>query len=659
MKITLGSLKLKYFKGIKKFELDLNGQNANVYGDNATGKTTLYDAFLWVLFDKDSLNRSDFGIKTLGPDGEALNGMDHSVEASLLVDGKPLVLKKVYYEKWTKKRGEAEKVFSGHTTDYYINDVPSKKKEYDAKIAELSDENIFRLLTDPRFFNEQKHWQDRRKLLLEVCGDISDADVIGSDKRLSKLSKVLEDRTIDDHKKVVAAKRKKINQELDRIPIRIDEVQNGTPDISELDFADIRKQIAELQEVQDIHRKTISRIEAGGEIAEKEKEIARLESDLLKMRSEYETRKWDVRKGTVEKLDTLKKQLREKQNDIYEKDDEAKRIRKHISDGEAEAQTLRDKFCKISEKEFELNQETVCPTCGQSIPEDQLEEAREKALKAFNLDKSKKLEKINADGKKRVSETADYKISYNDLQEDIEKLKAEANAISSSIKEEETKVKAAEDGLQDVKDTKEFKAKTAEMKAIRKDIESLRVGTKQQVDTEKESIKELQEEAEKLQADLSKEDQYQKATARIKELQEEQKRLSAELEALDEQLYLTEEFTKTKVNLLESSINSKFKMARFKLFDVQVNGDLRDCCETVYDGVPYSDLNNAARINIGLDIINTLSERYGFSAPIFVDNREAVTQLTDVDAQVISLVVSEQDKKLRVELEQNEVKEAV
>ena len=659
MRITLESLKLKYFKGIKKFELDLNGRSANVYGDNATGKTTLYDAFLWVLFDKDSLNRSDFGIKTLGPDGEALNGMDHSVEASLLVGGKPLVLKKVYYEKWTKKRGETEKVFSGHTTDYYINDVPSKKKEYDAKIAELSDENIFRLLTDPRFFNEQKRWQDRRELLLEICGDISDADVISSDKRLSKLSKVLDDRTIDDHKKVVAAKRKKINQELDRIPIRIDEVQNGLPDISGLDFGGIRKQIAELQEVQDIHRKTISRIEAGGEVAEKEKGIARLESDLLKMRSEYETRKWDVRKGTVEKLDNLKKQLREKQNVVYEKDNEAKRIRKHIADGEAEAQTLRDKFREINEKEFELNQETVCPTCGQSIPEDQLEEAREKALKAFNLDKSKRLEKINADGKKRVSETADYKISYNDLQEDIEKLKAEADAITRSIKETEAKVKAAENGLQDVKDTKEFKAKTAEMEAIRKDIESLRAGTKQQVDTEKESIKELQEEAEKLQTDLSKEEQHKKAMARIKELQEEQKRLSAALESLDEQLYLTEEFTKTKVSLLESSINSKFKMARFKLFETQVNGDLKDCCETVYDGVPYSDLNNAARINVGLDIINTLSEYYGFSAPIFIDNKESVTELADVDAQVIGLIVSAQDKKLRVELEENEIKEAV
>ena len=90
---------------------------------------------------------------------------------------------------------------------------------------------------------------------------------------------------------------------------------------------------------------------------------------------------------------------------------------------------------------------------------------------------------------------------------------------------------------------------------------------------------------------------------------------------MDEQLYLTDEFTKTKVNLLESSINSKFKMARFKMFEVQINGGIKECCETVYEGVPYSDLNNAARINIGLDIINTLSEHYNFSAPIFVDNR--------------------------------------
>ena len=124
-------------------------------------------------------------------------------------------------------------------------------------------------------------------------------------------------------------------------------------------------------------------------------------------------------------------------------------------------------------------------------------------------------------------------------------------------------------------------------------------------------------------------------------------------------MYLTEEFIRTKVRLLEDRINSKFKMARFKLFEVQVNGALAETAETMYNGVPYSNLNNGARINVGLDIIRTLAKHYNLYPPIFIDNRESITELIDVSPQqTISLIVSEKDQKLRVELKE-EVKEAI
>ena len=132
------------------------------------------------------------------------------------------------------------------------------------------------------------------------------------------------------------------------------------------------------------------------------------------------------------------------------------------------------------------------------------------------------------------------------------------------------------------------------------------------------------------------------------------------LENLEQQLYLTEQFIRTKVQLLEDRINNKFELARFKLFDVQINGAVVECCETTYRGVPYSSLNRGARINVGLDIIRTLSKHYGFNAPIWIDNAEAVTHLIEIDSQVIRLLVSEQDEKLRVEFKKTKTqKEAV
>ena len=283
------NLTLRNFKGIRHFNLDTQGKDANIYGDNATGKTTLADAFMWLLFDKDSSSRKDFQIKTLKPNGEPEHGLEHSVEAILeLDDRQQIALKKVFQEKWQKKRGSATAEFTGHTTDYFVDGVPVQKKEYDARIAEIADENIFRLLTDPRYFNEVLHWTDRRKLLLEVCGDVTDAEVIASNPDLSKLSEILGKRTIEQHRKVIQARKSEINKELERIPVRIDEVQRNLPridDITDPDAlpSDIEKLRNELRNKQE----ELAQAKAGGQVAEKTKELRTIEAQILDLKNKH------------------------------------------------------------------------------------------------------------------------------------------------------------------------------------------------------------------------------------------------------------------------------------------------------------------------------------------------------------------------------------
>ena len=121
---------------------------------------------------------------------------------------------------------------------------------------------------------------------------------------------------------------------------------------------------------------------------------------------------------------------------------------------------------------------------------------------------------------------------------------------------------------------------------------------------------------------------------------------------LDGILFLCEEFTRYKVKFIEESINRRFSMVRFRLFREQINGGLEDCCDVTVDGVPFGEgLNTGARFNAGIDIINTLSRHYGAQVPLFVDNAESVTPLAQADTQVIRLVVSENDKELRCELQ--------
>ena len=168
MEIKIYNLKLKNFKGIKDLEIVFDGKDTNIYGRNATGKTTIFDAFKWLFFDKDSNDRKDFNIKTLDEKNNPIHYLEHEVEATLIIDGQDMNFKKMLKEKWIKKRGQEQQEFSGHETNYWIDEVPIKKKDYEEKINSIIPESLFKLITDPLFFNNQMSWKERRELLINI-----------------------------------------------------------------------------------------------------------------------------------------------------------------------------------------------------------------------------------------------------------------------------------------------------------------------------------------------------------------------------------------------------------------------------------------------------------------------------------------------------------
>lgn len=658
--IRLLSLNLKNFKGIRSFSLEANGENVRIYGDNATGKTTLFDAFIWLLFDKDSQNKKDFAIKTLDKNGNELHNLDHEVEGVFLVDGKQLSLRKVFSEKWTKKRGSATSEFTGHTTDYFIDGVPVKKKEYDQLISDLIDEDIFKLLTNPSYFNEQLKWQDRRKILLEICGDISDEEVIASDKSLAALPSILQGRTIENHRKVIAVRRAEINKELEKIPVRIDEIQLNKPQLDGLDKKALEAEISKLNAVIDEKMTLISNIRNGNAISEKQKQIQEIEIELLQIKQQHEA-------GSKDELYKLKTRIQEEQSNLNILRQKAENISYQMKYNDENIQSiekrlveLRNEWHQANSEEFKHEMDCTCPACGQPLPEEQVAAAREKALAQFNLDKAKRLEEITTKGKQGKEQKERF------IQEN-EKLAKEYEKLSSQIKEKQdllnklhNQLQIVENTIVDVTENPQYVAKLQEKQRLQKEIDELKLAANESIESIQMEIAELRSKRSQLESDLAKFSLVEQAEQRIQELEQQERDLAAEFEKLEHELFLTEEFIRCKVNMLEEKINSKFKYARFKLFEQQINGGLQEVCETLYEGVPYgSGLNNAAKINVGLDIINTLSEHYGFKAPIFVDNAEAVTKLIDVDSQVISLVVSEKDKQLRVEFPEKQMKEAI
>ncbi len=668
--IKLMNLKLTNFKGIKDFELKSDGNDLKVYGGNATGKTTLFDAFVWVLFDKDSNNNttSNFDIKTL-VDGNPINKIEHAVEAELDVDGTVLKLKKVYKEKWTKKRGFTTEDFTGHTTDYFVNDVPSKKREYEEAIKELVDENVFKLLTNPAYFNDEKAFnrKERRDLLIEIAGGVNDEEVISENEDLAKLLDVLNGNNIEDHKKIINAKRRDINKEIDRIPIRIDEIHRGLPDLSNLNEADLNNKSDEKLKEIEVKKEQINDIKNGSKTNELNKQINDVEIEINNVKNNHEQEQKQGLYKLQTRLNEEESNLSILRNNVKSQIEQKKLNDQLIQSKQEQMEDLRKEYMESQEQyneqaaqEFD-NDECTCPTCEQELPQDKIDES----IARFNKNKSGLLEKIKKKQEEINKKGVELKGEVEQLQADIEPINKEIEKITEQGKKKESdiellkeRVEKAEKEVVPVEENEKFIELSEQKKELQNKVTEIEDSMFDQVAEIQKEVSALEEEQKELQVDLSKFSQTEKQKKRIAELEDEEKKLSSEYQELEHQLHLTEEFTRKKVEMLTEKINSKFKYAKFKLFKENINGGLEDICETTYEGVPYgSGLNNAARINVGLDIINTLSKHYGVYAPIFVDNAESVTDLIDVEAQLISLVVSKDDKKLRVETKLNKESE--
>ena len=631
--MKLLKLKLQNFKGIRNSEFDFGGINATIYGDNATGKTTVFDSLCWLLFGKDSLDRADFEIKTL-ENGEPIHKVNHEVEAEFLHDdGNSFTLKRVYREKYSSPRGGDTKL-TGHTTDYFVNDVPVKEKEYKQYINDVIAEDVFKLITNPLYFNEQYSWQNRRKLLLEISGDIKDEEVINSRSELTRLAELLNGRTVDEQRKIVAAKKTAINKELDMIPVRIDEAMRNKVDISEsqdkltTDIETLNKSINELESQKATIVNGFSSTEKRSKIDEIGRQLKARQSEVLSIYNSEKQRKH----GEYEALLTQLKII-ESEHDRYT--DRAYDLAKDIERESKRIETLQAEFDTFNAQEF--NKE-ACPTCGQPLPEDKQAELEA----AFNSEKAAKLEEWQS----LIESAKKLKANY---EEQREVLIVKADGLTKEIKDKtkayETKFKEYESYLEpNVEDDPDYKELKAELFLL--ELDEGEEADDKEVARLDEEISSVKEKRAALETELNKYTLNADIQKRVIELENQQQKLAAEKNLLDETSFLIDEFVKAKVDMLEESINSHFEYARFKMFNVLVNGNIEECCETTYKGVPYRSMNNAARMNVGLDIINALTKFYNVTAPVFIDNAEAVTDFIKCNSQTIKLVVDADFKEL-------------
>ena len=633
--MKLLKLSLTNFKSIRQSSFEFDGENKIIFGDNATGKTTVFDSMCWLLFGKDSLDRSDFEIKTL-VNGEPIHKVNHEVEGEFSNDdGTQFTLKRVYREKYSNPRGGDTKL-TGHTTDYFINDVPVKEKEYKAYINNLISDDVFKLITNPLYFNEQYSWQNRRKLLLEMCGNVDDETVIRNHGELRKLLSILNGRTVEEQKKIVAAKKTVINKELDMIPVRIDEAIRNKPEVQsdknklKADIETFNAGINQLEEEAAVIKNGLKETEVKSKIRDIKRTIDERRNQVL---SDYDKEKTRLRgeyEFSLKQLKAIEQERDRLADHNYETGKDIERENKRI-------EKLKEEFNAFNAKEFD---DVNCPTCGQPYPEAKREILKE----AFNMQKATNLE----EWQKLIDGAKNMKRSYIEQEEIVAvKIDGLTNQVVEQQQDYERKFKAYEELEQpDINKDSIYMDLQAQLFLLESELDD--TDTTNSYEAINKDIEEMKGKRTQLVDELNKHELIETIDERVKELERKQQQLANDKNELDEAMFLMDEFIKAKVDMLEQSINSHFEYARFKMFNVLVNGNIEECCETTYKGVPYRSMNNAARMNVGLDIINALTKYFKVNAPVFIDNAEAVTSFIPCHSQVIQLFVDATFKELTV-----------
>lgn len=641
--VRLKSMTLNNFKGIRNQTVDFKCLDTCIYGRNGTGKTTIMDAFMWLFFNKDSNGNADFDIKTKTADGNYIHNLEHTVEAIVEIKditingGNPFETKftKLYKEKYTKQRGSTTATFTGHTTDYFVDDVPKKKKEYEEIVNQLFDSKYFQIITDPLYFNEKMKWQDRRKLLIDICGDVSDELVVSSNEELAPLMGVLESKLIDDYRLQLKSQIKPINDELKTIPIKINEANLAIP--TEVGEVDEEKLAFINNRIQELENKKASAL-SGGAIADKETELIKLKNKKLLLENEVPNSKKlkDELYALENQKSSLERDIENNRNIISFKESQQK-------NNEVNRAELRRSYMNINALQYDESK-NICPHCGQSLPADKIAEFMEK----FNVDKSNQLEQMNHDGIALKAEFDKRADEITILSNDIELKKRDINELNVSIQSKQHEIDniqnafKAEQAPKIEKINEQIINATQEIASLKGSVQSV----VDEIETEINSLKEQKAEIDAIKAKINLSEGQKK---RIADLEAREKELAKEYSDKDQALYLTDLFIKTKVNMLTERINSHFKLCNFKLFEEQINGGLNEVCEVTVDGVSFKDLNNAMKINAGLDVINTVCDFTNTYAPIFIDNCEAVNQTLQTNSQQIRLYVTDTDESLRVE----------
>ena len=658
--LIINRLALYNFKGIRQAEARFSDSGATINGDNGTGKSTMADAFSWLFFGKNAAGAEQFSIKTIDATGAVIPHLDHTVEADFTIidhetgEACQASARRTYAEDWRTTSGETEPKLAGHHTDYYWNNIPVKKSEYDAKVAETIPADIFNVITDAYAFLALP-WDVQRNKLTEITGEVSAADIAASNPDYAALLQRAKGATLEQYCTSLGAQRKRIAAELDAIPTRKDELQRATPITP--DYAALETRKAELE-------KTIADIDAAaGSIAERNRlqyqKAAEIQTQINEQeklqqqaihaaemsRQEANHRARKSHDEAAARVNEIKERIAQNDRGRMSLEGlrrEAEKMGAEADRKDTELAAFRERFSQLYNQSYTPGS-LVCPRYGHQCTDPT---ACSKGEAEFNVGQVATLTRWQKEGRDMAAEVKRLRQEAADMLKTYDAEIAENDAKKATLETELSQAQALLENLPAVAllpeinpaDLQEWKDAATKIAELRQQYQAATAPTNNLGATRPDAKRQAQTELAEVNRKLGLRMIIEANERRQQELDRQAIKLAQEKADIEKELALADSLTIAIMDAVEQRVNAHFSLVRFKMFKTLVNGNKQPACIATVNGVAYKDVNTAGQINAGLDVIQTLIRHYQFAAPIFVDNCESVAELkAPADAQVIRL----------------------
>ena len=450
MKAVIKQIIMQNFKGCKNATYAFDGKNVTVCGANGSGKTTIFDAFTWLLFGKDSLDNAKFEIRPLDADGKQIDNVEICVIATLEIDGKEVELKKTQRQNWVKKRGTQNPVLQGNVNEYEIDGYPRSAKDYDEYINGIVSDDLFKMLTNPTYFPDMP-WKEQRNIIINLVPGFSDAEYATEDSRFTELLPEIEKApSMDDIKNKYQKSLNELKKKQVELPVRIDEQNKNKVDIDVAELELLKNSLNE--QIADVKSKiadTDKQFEEYQKLSDGIMELKFAESDLVRKANEENIK---ARREIEDKIADKKFLVRQTEKTISDTEnciELSKRTAEKISENLKE---IRGKWKAENERVFDENS-LVCSYCGQEYPQYRKEQLRAE----FESHKAKELKAITDNGNLIKGRLDKEKETIDSLEKELVEHRKSLEMLNNAIADLEKQLSELPTSI-DVTGTEEYKA---------------------------------------------------------------------------------------------------------------------------------------------------------------------------------------------------------